>query len=465
MNPGSFPGSFIKPPRESHPAFPEGGIDAWFRGDDVVTDSGRITQFNDKSGSQNHLVEVSESGATYNDFLAGGQPGAVFASGSSQYYKITGFVPGTDSTVLYYARNTRTSLDNQVDYIINAQETGGSFNGPQVWTFNDFVDNDQPIVKGNANGGTTTAYKNGETGTLTLNANEWHAGVVTFDGITAFTQTDTFVGANPAGTLFADMELMELVILDHVADAGEIAAWQTYCEARYIPFNGSSLLAWLKNNTGQTLDTTGGTTTVSYWKDASGNGNHFEQSTKSKQGLSQNGGVKFDGTDDEMSIVSGKLGLLRNKPGAGIYILANAANSETKFWFFSTVNGSGSTLRYSIQALNTDKMRQHQRREDGGSSFAANYTNAFTKSVNFLFNSFVDYVADDAKLYKNGVQDTDGAAGSTGTFSDTDSGEIFVGSSGGADYSTVKILEIIITDGPDNREAIQDYLLAAFGLS
>jgi len=231
-----------------------------------------------------------------------------------------------------------------------------------------------------------------------------------------------------------------------------------------FPFPTDNLLGWWKFDTGLTLDTNV-TTTVAYWLDSSGNGNHFEQATKAKQPLYSAGELRFDGTDDEMTLLTTKLAILRNKPGCAAYMVLNVPSTQTAKWPLWIAQGASTTsYRYGVRIESSDKLAQFQRRVDGGSGFSLTSTNAFTKSVNFLSTTVIDYTGNLANIYKNAVANGNGAAGSTGTTSDTDSGEVVIGSSGTADFSTVYISEIILRSSPAHRTETEAYLMTKFGL-
>ncbi len=225
----------------------------WYRGDDVTTGSGRVTQLNDKTGNGYHAVESSASGGTLSSTLGvnSNETGIVF---NDDYYDIPVNI-GQNGSIVAYASNTSNPVTGRVDWMYNSQEPDGSGFGASFWTLNDFVVAGQRQVEWGSSGGTITSFRNNTT-SLNLALNEYAGMCWLFDRTTVYNgsgTTSACIGSRLHDrSLAARMNLLEHAAYTKILSPGERAAIQAYF-----------VTSWETSNTHHGVATVSGTGALS----------------------------------------------------------------------------------------------------------------------------------------------------------------------------------------------------------
>lgn len=216
----------------------------------------------------------------------------------------------------------------------------------------------------------------------------------------------------------------------------------SYGDGRFAPgdntphFTGQLMRLEVRDHPGYVTKDATGTPSISAWIDRSGNGNEFQQGTKSKQPNLNAKSVTFVPSDaKELKLISAKLGLIRNKPIlCGMFQFNPRVNHVGYlYWGSEGVTASNYRLAFRVGTASSGKFEMYQRRTDGGQSFSLSSSNTYNSGQSNIGGGCINYTANTATVFLNGTTTT-GAAGSTGATSDTNSLNSAVGSSNSSNY-------------------------------
>ena len=227
----------------------------------------------------------------------------------------------------------------------------------------------------------------------------------------------------------------------------------------------TEVVGWYRYDYGQIKDATG-TTTLSYWEDQSGLGNHFEQLNKVNQPTYSGGVITFNGVDQFMSMVSGST-LFKNTALMGAAIVASVPSDQsTKFLFFASTGDSTTNARFGMYLTSGTKVTTSYRELDADSGASQTYSSGtFTTGQYALHTGYVDFgVANVRKIRLNGAEKGTGTAKVTpaGLTSNTNSQSILLGCSTGANFAAFSVKEIVLFRGVTTLSAIEGNLNSRF---
>ena len=202
--------------------------------------------------------------------------------------------------------------------------------------------------------------------------------------------------------------------------------------ATFNPRSISNLGLWLDASADSSL--TFNATTVSEWRDLSGNGRHMEQGTAVAQPVAttrtQNGRrvLEFQGGQFMLGN-SASLNVLRDKPGGTVFVVGKL--DQTGFpqtFIVATISGSDVSSRAILDMeLAGNSWRVGGRRLDSDSFGFVRLPGSVDTNSNVL-TGVLDYASSDAFLYQNGSLLGSNASFQTdGNTSDTDSNVVSIG--------------------------------------
>jgi hypothetical protein len=173
-------------------------------------------------------------------------------------------------------------------------------------------------------------------------------------------------------------------------------------------------------------------TAVRIWSDQSGNGYDATQSTTAARptyiasGLNGLPVVRFDGTDDNLALSGGALGMLRNVAGATVFLVVKyPANSTAMFPFAIRTNAT--TPRIQMLQSSANKFQTAGRRLDADTTITLTSTQSVTTNA-VIQTAFADYQNTILRQFINGTIDGENLSFQTsGNTSDTDSNAISIG--------------------------------------
>jgi hypothetical protein len=173
-------------------------------------------------------------------------------------------------------------------------------------------------------------------------------------------------------------------------------------------------------------------TAVRLWSDQSGNGYDATQSTTAARptfiasGLNGLPVVRFDGTDDVMSLGASALGMLRNVAGATVFLAVKyPANSSSNFPFAIRTNATGPRIQMLQSSGN--KFQTAGRRLDADSTITITSAQSVTTNA-VIQTAFADYQNTILIQFINGTIDGENLSFQTsGNTSNTDSNAISIG--------------------------------------
>lgn len=256
-----------------------------------------------------------------------------------------------------------------------------------------------------------------------------------------------------------------------------------FASAAFSPLSLSPAL-WLDASDAGTLydATTGGSLVaadgaIARWNDKSGNARHVTQSTSGARPLRKTaiqnglGVVRFDGSDDRLSLSSG-LNLLRNVPGATLFCVHNWLTAPTvnkSPLFISTATAT--TGRAAIgTGVSSRKPYSGGRRLDAN-SFQSATAASNNPDQAFLQVAVFDYAAATVTQYINGSVDGVNLTFQTaGNSSDTNSAAVNIGVSDPVTptvFANVDISEILVFPtalSAADRQAVDSYLRRKWAL-
>jgi hypothetical protein len=200
----------------------------------------------------------------------------------------------------------------------------------------------------------------------------------------------------------------------------------------FTPARIADLGLWLDASVTSSLTFNG--STVSEWRDLSGNGRHFAQATAGSQPTGDNrtlNGLRvldFDGGDVLLGNAA-SLNIARNVGGVSVFFVAvedNILSGQTLFQI--TIGGSTSTARFSFIPSGAT-LRMAARRLDLDA--AAVITSSTRSTAPRVFSCIADYANASGFLYGEGsVAASSTSFTSAGNTSNTDSGAVAVGAQG-----------------------------------
>lgn len=173
--------------------------------------------------------------------------------------------------------------------------------------------------------------------------------------------------------------------------------------------------------------------------------------------------VRFDGTDDLMTISAGFSGL-KSKAGCSIFAVWKAADKAVRQDCISIADGFGATnVRASLQKLATTNLHQIMARGTDNTTVGTGKSSAALGTGFVVSGGVVNLTAATIRPYKNGALDYDSAqVAPTGTtFSATDSLAAAIGQFGASGFLQGDIAEILVYNRPLNpaqRHAVERYL-------
>jgi len=173
-------------------------------------------------------------------------------------------------------------------------------------------------------------------------------------------------------------------------------------------------------------------TAVATWADQSGNGYDATQSTTAARptyiasGLNGLPVVRFDGTDDNLALSGGALGMLRNVAGATAFVVVKyPANSTAMFPFAIRTESTGPRLQ--MLASSANKFQTAGRRLQADTTITLTSTQSVTTNA-VIQTAFADYQNTILRQFINGTIDGENLSFQTsGNTSNTDSNAISIG--------------------------------------
>lgn len=243
----------------------------------------------------------------------------------------------------------------------------------------------------------------------------------------------------------------------------------------FNPKSIASLGLWLDASADSSL--TFNATTVSEWRDLSGNGRHFAQETGASQPVAntrtQNGrrALDFQGSQFMLGNAA-SLNVLRNVPGGTAFVVGKIdATSGSQVFFAASRNGSNSQARLVVDNDPASlSWRAGGRRLDADAFGAVTSAGSWDINVNVL-TGLLDYGNSDAFLYENGtLLNSNTSFQTNGNTSDTDSDFVQVGANGAGVVSLLDgfICEIILYQRAlpaTERQRVERYLGRKWGIT
>jgi hypothetical protein len=243
----------------------------------------------------------------------------------------------------------------------------------------------------------------------------------------------------------------------------------------FNPKSIANLGLWL--DASNTSSLTFNATTVSEWRDLSGNARHFAQDTGASQPVAntrtQNGrrALDFQGSQFMLGNAA-SLNVFRNVSGGTAFVVGKIdAASGSQVFLAVSRNGSNAQARLVID---TDpaalSWRAGGRRLDADGFGAATVSGSWDTNVNVL-TGLLDYGNSDAFLYENGtLLNSNTSFQANGNTSDTDSDAVHIGASGGGTSSFLDgfIAEIILYQralSATERQRVERYLGRKWGIT
>ncbi|MFC1659029.1 LamG-like jellyroll fold domain-containing protein [Pseudomonadota bacterium] len=272
-------------------------LDASDEGTITKDGSNDVSAWNDKSGNENHVTQVTSSYQP--DYVSSsninGYPAIRF--NGSEYFNLSAFEsPAAHTKFIVFKSDSSASAQRIIFY----SKVG------EAAIFGDNLVIDNGILLSNTNyvhqAITLGSFiYNGTSSEIYVNGGN----VITGDGGSNSGTYDFTVGQG-GGTWYYSGDIAEVIVYNRVLDSAEIEDVEAYLMDKWgvIPTNDRVL--WLDANDESTI-TKDGDNKVSTWSDKSGNGNNATQGTSTYQptylpdGLSGKGTIYFDATDDRMA--------------------------------------------------------------------------------------------------------------------------------------------------------------------
>ena len=212
-------------------------------------------------------------------------------------------------------------------------------------------------------------------------------------------------------------------------------------------------------------------TTVSQWRDISGNNRHVTQAIKANQptytpdGLNGKPALSFDGADWLFNANPGAL--LRNVTGCTVAAVMNYTDFTVQRIPIAAMNGTGAGVRLStiLQAAGT--LNIAARRLDTEVALIVPTPPTYTNGTNVIQVGVARYSAGALDQFVNGAAAGTGSFPSSGNSSDTDSATLVIGGTSTDDGATVNlnqmlgfVSEVLITNtalSTTDRQQLEGY--------
>jgi hypothetical protein len=213
-------------------------------------------------------------------------------------------------------------------------------------------------------------------------------------------------------------------------------------------------------------------TTVSQWRDISGNNRHVTQAIKANQptytpdGLNGKPALSFDGADWLFNANPGAL--LRNVAGGTVAAVVNYTNAVSQRGSIALMNGTGAGVRLVTVSQVAGTLNFAARRLDADASISVvTSPPAYTNSTNVIQVGVARYSDGAIDLFVNGAAGGTGSLLSSGNSSDTDSATLVIGGTSTDDGVTLNanqmlgfVSEVLITNtdlSTTNRQQLEGY--------
>jgi hypothetical protein len=239
---------------------------------------------------------------------------------------------------------------------------------------------------------------------------------------------------------------------------------------------GSPLALWLDAADASTITLNG--STVSQWRDKSGNARHVSQATAANQptltafGLNGKPVVTFDGADWLFNANPGAL--LRNVPGATVAAVLNYTNFTSQRIPIAAMNNTGTGVRLATILLAAGTLSIAARRLDAEGAMLVSTPPIYTNGTNVIQVGVARYSAGALDQFINGAAGATGSFPSSGNNSDTDSGTLVIGGTSTDDGVTLNanqmlgfVGEVVYTNtalSTTDRQKLEGYLAWKWGL-
>ncbi|MEI6176223.1 MAG: S8 family serine peptidase [Verrucomicrobiota bacterium] len=390
-------------------------------------------------------LALTKSGTHSADYTLGSLGATTLASGASTTFTAT-FTPGSlgaRTASIQIASNDSnenpfdinlTGTGTGATYTVNFDENGGSSPVPTSIS----------VTSGSTYGTLATTSRSGFT----------FIGWFTAASGGSLVTSSTTVTSASNHTLYAQWNALPVV------NAG---ASQTVYLTQSTPWSPAQLTPqlWLDADDASTITLNGATgTTVSEWRDKSGNTRHAAQTTETSQptrtaaALNGKSVLTFDGTTDFLNL------------GTGLDFLAGVSHSAfivTKPTTFSNIYGaaSGNAGANSLHVgFNGATYRMNYWGNDYGPTRTANFVAGSANIVNYIWTSGTS-----KQILANGKSEgTNASAGVIGTMS----GGGRIGNIVGQGYIGGDIAEMVFVTGAvstTDRESMEGYLAHKWGLT
>ena len=215
--------------------------------------------------------------------------------------------------------------------------------------------------------------------------------------------------------------------------------------------------------------------TVSQWKDKSGNGANLSQATAALQptysssGFNSKPSIIFDATSK--NLFRGASNLLRNVSGMSEFMVLQCDAVPTVAQNWLLITSGTSNARYQVATQTLPKIQTAGRRLDGNSfQIATTSTQDITVGLQVLHSSVIDYSIATATQWINGTQEgTTNSFQTAGATSNTISQGMILAAqtSAGSGYANIRVCEVIVlhsAQNDPNRQKIEGYLAWKWGL-
>lgn len=247
------------------------------------------------------------------------------------------------------------------------------------------------------------------------------------------------------------------------------------------PTTIANLKLWLKADAGVTMDTTLGSTTVARWANQAATGSAYDatQGVKASQpqlvsdALNHLPSLHFDGVDDWLDLPAAAGGILRNIPGATVFMIVSGGpptNSQRYLLQFNTQSYTVARL-VIYREYNGAVYKDNMAGRNGDAAAAGYLTKTLATPSAYAVNTYVaDFVNRSASITVASNNSTASTSGWTTAASNTDNinaTQPRIGSGVNAAYYYGNIVEILIYDrtlSASERALIEAYLLSRSGL-
>jgi hypothetical protein len=209
---------------------------------------------------------------------------------------------------------------------------------------------------------------------------------------------------------------------------------------------GINIAAWFSTMESGSVILDG--TTVSQWRDISGNNRHVTQAIKANQptytpdGLNRKPALSFDGADWLFNANPGAL--LRNVASGTVAAVMNYTDATIQRIPIAAMNGTGAGVRLGAMLQSAGILNIASRRLDAEQPFSTvTSPPAYTNGTNVIQVGVARYSAGALDQFVNGAAAGTGSFPSSGNSSDTDSATLVIGGTSADDGATVNINQML----------------------